>query len=195
VIENIHQASHANRDRTDRFVAFQDKRKIRIHGHSNWYADGHRQLHCECGHATFARNVERTKKGISVRVEGTCDGPDGTGGCGYICITAGRWRLANNKKKFVLARSGEERDWAFGNFFTYHDPLAKDFGDPRHSCQEGFLGSQMTKRFNALEKRWIRRKAQAEIDIAISLCMLNAASIRARRAQAPTVDPPLALAA
>ncbi len=196
IVENIHIASHGPSESTEQNVNKRDGQKIRITGHPDWFADGHRRLHCVCGCATFVRRVRKRKGGISVSVEGNCDGPDGKGGCGPINITAGRWHLGDRSNTYRLARPGEKRDWAFGNFLTYHDPIAKAFGNLRHSFQEGFFASQMTKRFKALEKRYIRRKRQGEIDIAISLCLLNAASIKARRAVRETSDPPpLALAA
>lgn len=201
VIENISIASHGPSDRTDANVEKRNRQKILINGHPKWYADGHRQLHCECGHAKLARKVHRKKRGISVCVEGDCKGADGKGGCGFISITAGRWHLPKSAKMFRLGRAGEDRDWSFGNFLTHGDDIAKQFGDARHSFQEGFYGSQLTRRFNALMKRWIRRKTQAEIDIGISLCVLNAISLRERRrklanaSSAATGDPPVALAA
>ena len=53
------------------------------------------------------------------------------------------------------------------------------------------------RRLGALEKRWIRRKAQAELDIAISLSILHAGKLAHRRARLgkPRVQTPATLAA
>lgn len=196
VVENIHISSHSDSETTDAAAAKRRKQVIKIHGHPNWYSDGHRKLWCVCGCATLSRRIDKHDDGsISVRVEGDCKGPDGQGGCGNLTITAGRYHKADRSRTFRKARPGEDREETFGNFFTYDDHLAKAFGDARHSCQEGFLGSQLTERFHALDKRWIRRKSQGLIDISSSLCFLTAASIRGLREQARSGAPPDALAA
>jgi hypothetical protein len=117
------------------------------------------------------------------------------GGCGGVTVIAGRCHKANRSRTFRKARPGEEREETFGNPFNVRGPAREGVREARHSCQEGFLGSQMTERFHALDKRWIRRKSQGLIDISISLCFLNASSIRGLGEQTRSGAPPGALAA
>lgn len=69
------------------------------------------------------------------------------------------------------------------------------FGPLPLSRQEGFRGSQLSNRLGVLEKRWISRKGQAELDIASQLSILCADKLANRRAElGPRVRTPALLA-
>lgn len=185
VIENIHLSSHGSGDANIASATKRTKATIFISWNDKFWLDGHRQGHCEHGRAKVIRRVEDRKRGtgITVRTEFVCPCTDKSQNCGSVTLTAGLYRLAN-KDTVVRARPDEQHevDWTIGNFMTFDDPeYAKKFGLLRRSLQEGFFGSQLSNRLGALAKRWIRRKAQAELDIAISLSILHAAKLAHRR--------------
>jgi hypothetical protein len=188
VIENIHLSSHGDSDTNLKSAAARRKQKLVIDWNDKFWLDGHRQGHCTHGKAKVVRRVDERKRGsgITIRTEYVCPSTDKADHCGSVTLTAGMYRLSDNGAKVVKARRDEQArvDWTIGNFLTFDDAeYAKKFGLLRRSLQEGFFGSQLTNRLGALEKRWIRRKAQAELDIAISLSILHAGKLAHRRAR------------
>jgi hypothetical protein len=186
VIDNIHLSSHGDSATNRNSAATRRKQRLVIDWNEMFWLDGHRQGHCKHGKCKVTRRVDdrKTSAGITVRTEFTCPSSDSQDHCGSLMLTAGKYRLSDNKTRIVKARRGEEHaiDWTIGNFCTFDDAeYAKKFGLLRRSLQEGFFGSQLSNRTKALHKRWIRRKAQAELDIAISLSVLHAAKLERRR--------------
>jgi len=117
---------------------------------------------------------------VVARLKGECDN------CGAITITSGRWRKARNPERFVELDKGETgADWTFGNPLTFHDELAKDYGQPRFNSQEGFFGSQMTQRFQLLKgKRWFYRRSQVELEVAMVVAITHALTLHYHRKRA-----------
>lgn len=182
VIENIHLASHAQRETTDEHVATRNAARYDIEGYPNWQANGHRELSCLCGQGTTSRTFDQTKDGQAVaRTEGRCPS------CGSINVTSGQWYLAHisatGQSGFRRAQTGDEDriDWTFGNPLTYNDPLSRIYGSGRFGHQEGFHGHLVT-RFGLLrEKGWYRSKAQAELDVVITFCVIHLVAMEQRR--------------
>lgn len=213
VIENTHFASHADRATSRANAARMDAARYRIDGYPNYYANGHREIFCACGSASFASRswVDRHSR-AHTRIEGTCPN------CGPISITAGRWRPVDNVRGTSPDASGREwnggyvrcvypedfasADLAFGNSLTYHDRKAAIYGRRRFGHNEGFNG-QLHTRFEHLKgKRWFRRRAQAETDTNIVFSIILALALEQKRAAAEqsqrgsaSESPPLDLAA
>ncbi len=192
---NCHQSSHnLESARTKASVEKKDKAKYSIYGYPNWYANGHREVFCKCGHRATKKN--RKKNGfLSVRVEGACTK------CGTISIKAGDrfyskgFRLVPNKKMPI-----GRRDYALGNGLTYNDPVSRTYGRLRHAHGEGY--NQMLSTvfgFNEGKKRY-RRQIQAETAAAIAFFAIHIQAMDQRdrdaaAAAAQNLAPPDALAA
>jgi hypothetical protein len=207
VIENIGLSSHSDSDVSVAKAIKRRKQRINLAWNDKFWLDGHRQGHCKHGKAKVVRRVDERAHhpGVTVRTEYVCTSKDKADFCGSVTLTAGGYRPADNGKTLVKTKKEDQHlaDWNAGNFMTFDDAeYTKKFGFLRNSMQEGFFGAQLTNRLATLEKRWIRRMAQAEIDIAMSLSILCAAKIARRREQLnkprlqPVVSAPaLALAA
>jgi hypothetical protein len=186
-VENIHLASHADTisaKKHDRKLA---KRRQIIEGKPNYHVNGHRELACECGKASFARRAWIDKAGVAhIRTEGNCPN------CGSITVTAGRWREAMNGAKWVEKTKHEVGNLSLGNPLTYNDRLASVYGKRRHAHQESFHGMLAT-RFRLNEnKRWLRTLAQAELDknIVFTVLLSQTAETLAQRAASPPLAAP-----
>ena len=195
VVENIHMSSH--KDEESPTTKRRDRKRYAIDGNDNWFADGHRALHCKCGKGTVVRRLSLDDNGkAKVAAQGECDH-----GCGSIRIQAGLWRLTQLRGKtetFVRVMPGEQdlADWQFGNPLTYHDPVAAAYGKPRFAGQEGAFGSQFTQRFELLKgKRWIRDDDQVELETSIVVCLTHVLSLERYRRAPQGASPPLALTA
>lgn len=203
VLENIHHVSHAKSERTQSNAAKKRQRRYAIERepgvfYDNWYADGHRQLHCRCGTGVVAKRVTRGKSSrgnpakpdklarLHSRVEGQCDN------CGPISIDAGRWHIKRTTRTDIPK---EQRAWfakneasvpmnridyLFGNPLTYDDPISKQYGTGRWSYNEGFYG-QLVSRFNLLKgKRWIRFAEQVELETSMTFAIMHAVTLEQR---------------
>jgi len=191
ILENTHLASHNSSPTTQREVAKRNRQRFLIQGYPDWFANGHRELVCRCGRGNVSRRVEKNGDRVVARVQGRC------ATCKTITITSGEWQTAENPARFVRCGFGEpaeDRDWAFGNPFTYNDAEAGKFGTARFGHNEGFHGA-LVSRFQLIKgKRWFRRAAQAEIDIAMTFSIMHALALEQRK-RARAAPPPLAVAA
>ena len=185
-VEQIHYASHVDAPKSKRHARERNQRRYGIEGYPNWYANGHRELSCKCGQHKLSRRTSRKDGVRTVRTEGECVN------CGSISITAGLWRRGNtalNARQFVRCQPGEEAqaDWSFGNFLTFNDPIAAEYGRKRFAHNEGFHG-HITQRFQLFKgKRWFRRTAQARTDRALVSSITHSLAMeqRTRAGQAP----------
>ncbi len=178
IVENCHAVSHG-KSRTNKENAVKhDAMVFQIQDYPNWRANGHRELSCLCGQGKTVPRVKRHESGRAVvRVEGDCKT------CGSITITSGKWRTAQNPRRFVRCLPGEEEqaDWLFGNPFTFHDKRAKAFGRARFGHGEGFHG-HLLSRFGLLKhKAWYRRREEAQLDFLMVFCSMHALAIEQRK--------------
>jgi hypothetical protein len=192
VLENIHHVSHAHSDRSQNNAAAKRKKRyaiLRDPGlfYDNWYADGHRQLHCRCGHGVVAKRITRGIRGrVSSRLEGQCKS------CGPISIDAGRWALRRNNSKratkeqrvYLAKHEGnvprDKVEYLFGNPLTFDDAVAGEYGRGRWSYNEGFYG-QLVSRFNLLKgKRWIRFADQVKLETSMTFAVMHAVTLEQR---------------
>jgi hypothetical protein len=98
-------------------------------------------------------------------------------------LTAGQWRLFNNKKAVARALPDEQdkRDWRIGNPLTFHDPLSAQYGSARFGQNEGFHGALVT-RFGLLRgKSWYRDSRAAERDVFQVFSIMHALAMEQRR--------------
>ena len=180
LVDNIHEVSHARRPTSEEKARKEDRRQIPIHdplkpSYSNWFANGHRELFCRCRQGRTERITKLEGGRLTVATVGRCSN------CGTIRITAGRWRLTQNPRRFVRCQPGEPGDESFGNPLTFHDPLASRYGTGRFGHQEGFHG-QLVSRFQLLKgKRWFRRQAQAETDVAVVFSLMHVLALERHR--------------
>lgn len=143
IVENCHAVSHARRKTSQENAAKHDAMNFQIQGYPNWRANGHRELFCSCDKGKVTPRVSRHESGRAVvRVEGECKS------CGSITITSGKWRAAQNPRRFVrcLPDEQDQADWLFGNPFTFNDDRARAFGRARFGHNEGFHGHLLTAR-------------------------------------------------
>ena len=181
IVENISSVSHTiHRASTDRERESADRRQLDIGGYDNWFANGHRELQCRCGHAEICRRITLQGKRAVVRVEGRC------GTCGNVTITSGLWKTVRDTTrptadprgtlKLVRVQNGDPDDvidWAFGNPLTFYDLLAIEYGRMRFAYGEGFNGACVS-RFKLLKtKGYYRTKAQAELHAVTVFCAMH----------------------
>jgi hypothetical protein len=190
IVENIHLASHSFKSagRAAKMTAA----RYPIHGYADWFANAHREVVCRCGRGT-AKIIDLNKDGVAVvRIQGKCPK------CGVISVTSGDWRYTPDNR-FVRAHPHDkvdERDWAFGNPLTFNDLNATEYGKDRFGHNEGLHGTLVTRYQLIKNKRWFRRKAQANIDTAMTFAIIHAVSLeQRRRARQASAPPGAALAA
>lgn len=88
VVENIHLSSHAGHNTADESVRRRDKKRYAIDGKDNWFADGHRALHCKCGKGTVVRRLSVDESGkAKVAMQGECE--HGCGDVAYRPVAGG----------------------------------------------------------------------------------------------------------
>jgi hypothetical protein len=196
LLENIHLASHSNsqiskdnaEERNNKRIPFDDP------NYTHWYANGHREVLCECGKRANKRIRLNSNGQVVSRVEGRCDK------CGSITITSGDWRKAENPLRFTRCHPSEpagKRDWQLGNPLTFNSREGNEYGQQRFYYNEGFYGA-LSSRFQLNKgKRWFRRRDQARIDTAIIFSVMHAVAIEQRRRlrAAQALGPPLRAAA
>ncbi|HZP74251.1 MAG TPA: hypothetical protein VFA97_12850 [Gaiellaceae bacterium] len=189
MIESIHLCSHTKKAE-GRARQLTDAR-YPIEGYENWFGNGHREVVCKCGRvATKKVGLDDRGRAI-VRVQGKC------GNCGTITVTAGDWRHTEDNR-FVRthpADTVDKRDWAFGNPLSFNDPAANVYGNRRFGHNEGLHGTLSTRYGLIRNKRWFRRKAQAEVATAMTFALIHAISMEQRRRVRQAAAPPGALAA
>jgi hypothetical protein len=155
---------------------------------------------CKCGQGKTYRRAGKKRNGEAVaRLVGECEK------CKSISLTAGEWRLFENKKAVAKLEDGEEyrTDWRIGNPLTYFDPVSERYGSARYGHGEGFHGALVT-RFGLLrEKAWYSDRRQAERDVMQVFCIMHGLAKHQRRVAAggdPSIPvrgagpPPLPLA-
>ncbi|HSS32055.1 MAG TPA: hypothetical protein VLL27_02095 [Solirubrobacterales bacterium] len=189
IVPNIHKASHrkdfeqpgeetANASRRNRkWRPFEHPSKPH---YSNWRANGHAEIRCDCQRGITKRVFRISSTGLlTIATKGQCQS------CGNITVTAGQWRRAQNPDRLVRSYSGERSDPALGNPLTFNDKLSRAYGDDRYGFGES-VHATINRRFGLLEdKSWMRdiRKVETEFAIAasaISVLLLE----RAARQQA-----------
>lgn len=185
VLENTHLSSHGGHPTSKRKAAARDKRRYPIEGHSDWFANGHREIKCRCGQGKVSRMVGLDARGRAVaRAKGECETCKSS-----AVITSGMWRLSKDEK-FVRCTSAwkDKADLALGNPLTFNDSLAAEYGRARFNGQEGAFGSQFTQRFKLLKsKRWFYRQSQVDLEVAAVVTITHALSLeRWRRMGEPT---------
>jgi hypothetical protein len=183
IVENCHSVSHADRKVSKANAEKHDAMVFEIQGYPDWRANGHRELYCVCGQGKVVPRISRDKKGRAVvRIEGDCER------CGTITVSSGKWRVAQNPRRFTRCLPGEEQeaDWLFGNPLTFNNERAIAFGRARFGHHEGFHGHLVT-RFGLLKgKAWYRRREQAQLDFLMVFASMHALAIEQRkRANAP----------
>jgi hypothetical protein len=177
IVENCHRASHADRQSSRENAEHHEKREWLIQGYPDWRANGHREIYCVCGSGRTCWRISRDGNGRAVvRTEGECEK------CGSITITSGKWRRAQNPRRFVrcLPNEADQIDWSFGNPLTFNDPTSRAFGRSRFGHGEGFHGHLQT-RFGLLKhKAWYRRRPEAERDFLMVFAGMHALAMKQR---------------
>jgi hypothetical protein len=190
-VENIHQVSGSKRKRsTDWDKKLSEKKQAIVHPKTrtkNWYADGHRDIHCVCGQGqTSSKFYTRQDGRVVPRVIGEC------GNCGSISITSGQWRLKGGEWKRVdPSNEHDVPDLMMGNPLTFHSDLSGEYARRRFSVNEGFY-SVLSNRFGVIRgRRRVKRIEEAELQVAMASCLLHAIAHEGRRrAQAANAQTP-----
>jgi hypothetical protein len=178
-IPNCHPVSHAVRKSSVANAARKNKAKLKIRYREKWHLNGHHELSCACGEGKTMRRAEKKANGEAVaRLEGSCSNCKES-----VSLTAGQWRLFDNKKAVAKVLSDEtyKIDWRIGNPLTFHDPLSEHYGSARFGHNEGFHGALVT-RFGLLKgKAWYRDRRQAERDVLQVFSVMHALAMEQRR--------------
>lgn len=162
LIENIHIASHANRDRAadfnTRWLPFQGYEK-------KWGTNGHHEIVCWCGRSRRTKIFDVLDDGSAVcRVEARCPV------CGYVCITSGEWVYDAQRLAWVYrdpSNLAERPSLSVGNGLTYNDPLSERYGRLRFSHHEGNHGALVTRWKLGKGKRYLRSLAELRVETAM----------------------------
>jgi hypothetical protein len=177
-VPNTHTVSHAKRERSLNYAKERRAARLAIRGCKDWHLNGLHELFCRCGEGKTYRRVGKKRNGEAVaRLEGSCRN------CGSVSLTAGQWRLFENKKAVAKALPTEKDkiDWRIGNPLTFDDPVSKRYGKARYGHGEGFHGTLVT-RFGLLrEKAWYRDRRQAERDVMQVFCAMHSIAKHQRR--------------
>jgi hypothetical protein len=191
IVDNIHQVSGSKRKRsTDFDKKLSAKRQTIVHPKDrskNWYADGHRQIHCVCGQGQTSSKFYFKQDGrIVPRVNGECDN------CGSIAISSGQWRLKGGEWKRVNPSNKlDVPDLRMGNPLTFHSEVSGEYARRRFSVNEGFY-SVLSNRFGVIRgRRRVKRIEEAELQIAMACCLLHAIAHEGRRRAKLNVAHPL----
>lgn len=191
VVPNIHRASHGDADRSvanaKRLATLRYQLNDGSRPHTaNWHMNGHGELGCRCGHGRTERVVTTRANKLTIATVGRCEN------CGTVTVTCGCWRPAQNPRRLVRASRREDADPFWGNPLTFHDPLARAYGEDRFGWNES-LHSTLNSRFGLLKTRcWLRRLAQVEAEFASAFIGIHALLLeRARRAGLATASPPV----
>ena len=192
MLESIHSSSGAPQDRSKRTAARRRAKRYSIEYPdrktgaitSNWYTDGHRALHCNCGQGELQKRFRHKQDGeLVVGIEGSCPN------CGPISITSGQWRFDGKRwHKVIGANEKDKPDLSMGNPLTFDSPIAKAYGSRRFAVQEG-VHSVLKTRFGLFRgPRRVKYAAEARLRTAMTFSALHAIAA-VQRAQAATSQP------
>lgn len=202
IVPNIHRASHGQSKGSVNNAAKLDRVRVPLHdplnpAYSNWFTNGHGELHCTCGQGQIERRIGEANRRLSIATLGLC------ASCGTVTVTAGLWHKVQNPTRWVRLGPNdppEDAERFMGNPLTFHDPLATEYGKDRFGWGESFH-STLASRFGLLRgKCWMKRKAQVECEFAIAFSAIHSLVLeRQARMNAPPpqalAPPPTALAA
>jgi hypothetical protein len=177
IVPNIHKASHkadftqpdettANAAKRNRkWLPFQHPSKPH---YSNWQANGHAELRCDCGNGVIKRVFTISNRLLlTIATKGQCQT------CGNVTITSGHWRHAQNPDRFVRAYAGERNDPALGNPLTFNDKLSREYGQDRYGFGES-VHATIERRFGLLkDKSWMRDITEVETEFAIAASAIS----------------------
>jgi hypothetical protein len=181
-IENINPVSGSKRPRSQEQVKRRDEKRYPIidpkNGRqTNWYADGHRAIHCACGQGQTANRFYFRQDGRLVpRVLGDCEN------CGSISISSDQWRLRSGLwRKRDPSNPRDVPDLLMGNPLTFNSALSYEYAKRRFSVNEGFY-SVLSNRFGVNRgRRRVKRVEEAELQFAMACCLLHAIAHEGRR--------------
>jgi hypothetical protein len=193
IVENIHIASHADSETVQERVTKLRAERIPIEGTKTWFSDGLYQLVCKCGQGTVRPDYDFDRHGGAiVRTAGTCQS------CGPVSITSGKWRLAQNPKRWVRidpSNPKERPQLAFGNPLTYDSPVAEVYGNQRR-CRLEWLNSVLARRMGLTTgRRRYKTIEDARADVAIIYALSHLLAMAQRRAERDACIDDLAQAA
>lgn len=115
-----------------------------------WMMNELEELVCKCGKNTTERITKTGSNGkLTVGTRGNCKH-----GCGTVTVISGKWRRAQHPDRVTPdlkgARGGVyDPEYAIGNPFHFHDPLAEVYGKGRFNWNESFHNA-LGRRFNML---------------------------------------------
>ena len=176
-IENVHGVSHGRSPTTTQRAAQYSAARWHIDGHPGWYADGHREISCVCGQATFTRRAWVDDHGVAkTSVRGRCPQH------GTLNVTSGLWNRVQNPDGFELCNPGEyeDADLAFGNPLTYDDPMASIYGADRFARGEGLNGQLWTGYGVNRDKTRFRSRPEVELEVTITFALLVSLALQHR---------------
>lgn len=173
VVPNIHKASHKADANTGTSRARQLNDSWRVFQHpgkphySNWRANGHGEIRCDCGQAQLKSDIRASKSGyLTIATKGNCSN------CGNVTITAGKWHSAQNPKRWVHSNEGES-DLSVGNPLTFNDQLAKAYGADRFGFGES-VHATIRRRFGMLkDESWMRDINEVEAEFAVAASAIS----------------------
>jgi len=115
-----------------------------------WMMNELEELVCKCGKNSIEKITKKGSGGkLTVGTRGSCKH-----GCGTVTVISGKWRRAQNPDRVTPVLKGSqggeyEPDYAIGNPFHFHDPLAGIYGRGRFNWNESFHNA-LGSRFNML---------------------------------------------
>lgn len=174
IVPNIHNVSHGDSEESLRNAANQDanwrpfRHPSKPH-YSNWQANGHREIACQCGAGGTERifSVSPKTGKLTIATKGVCNT------CGTVTITAGKWHRVGNPPRYELALAGAEADPTIGNSLTFNDPISSRYGRGRFGWGES-VHVVLDRRFGLLKDRsWMRSKVEVETEFAIAASAIS----------------------
>ena len=140
----VHSTSHSKREKSGAVAARLNAMRIPLAG-SQWFANGHFELFCECGYGTVSARVKLGKRGRA-QITAVCRCTK----CGQLEVTAGLWRIVRGAHEFRRIRGWcppKYRRPYLGVPYTFNDKRAKRYGSGRFGYQESFHG-QLRSAYN-----------------------------------------------
>lgn len=192
MLESIHSTSGGARDRSRQEDERRRGRKMPIEyfdrkrgrRNLNWYTDGHRALHCNCGDGEVQKRFRRNADGtLVIGLEGQCKN------CGPVSITSGHWRYAGKRwHKVIGSNPNDEPDWSMGNPLTFGSPIAKAYGSRRFAVQEG-VHSLLTTRFGLIRgARRVKFAEEARLRTAMTFCVMHLLAAEQRKRESSSAQ-------
>lgn len=175
--DNSQKVSGGDSEKTRRNVERHAQMTYEIDGYPNWTANGFRELSCRCGKGKVFSRFRTVGKQARPSVEGQCQQ------CGGIHIVAGKWRTAENPRRFVKCMPGEEdrADESFGNPLTYGDARAQELGEDRFGQGESLHGWAKERFHLFVEGTDYVRLDQFAVDVALTYCLTHGLAIIYRK--------------